>query len=135
MAKIIIDKDYFKNLSKGTHTLRVNFKDGYAEGQFEVDNKITFYILDETFTATKDMSWSEWITSYGVGVTGNGIVWVSDNRALYIDPRHKASWSYGYGVGNISELLFDTDANQQQLASIIVDGMQYGRDPRVPGKE
>ena len=47
-----IHKNYFKNLSKGQHTLKVNFKGGYAEGTFMVDNSISFTIVDTVFTAT-----------------------------------------------------------------------------------
>ena len=39
-----INKDYFKNLEKGTHDISIGFTDGKAEGSFMVDDAITFYL-------------------------------------------------------------------------------------------
>lgn len=134
MAKIIIDKDYFKNLSKGTHTLRANFKDGYAEGEFTVNDKITFYIHQEEqfpFTATAGMTFGEWIQSFGIGTSGNNIIWVGfDNKTLYIDPRSDAFGDYSpyasESLGSSSLLFMDSDYNNVSLSDEIIAGAVYG---------
>jgi hypothetical protein len=129
-----IDKNCFKDLSKGTHTLKVNFKDGHAEGTFEVDDKITFYIggeLQVPFTATKGQTWADWIASYGMGVTGNNIAWVGfDNRTIFIDPRTNYFDGYysGYSLGNQSLALQDSDYNGQTISSVIKANEVYRCD-------
>jgi hypothetical protein len=62
--KLIIDKEYFKNLSNGTHTIKAKFVNGAATASFEKNDKITFYIhMTEQlpFTATYGQTWSEWM--------------------------------------------------------------------------
>lgn len=132
MAKIVIDKNYFKTLNKGTHTVRVNFKDGHAQGTFEVTDQITFTILDTTFTATRGMTWTDWLESYAQA-SGNGIVWVSNSAQLYLDPRYKPSWSeMSNNPGAFEDLLYDSNDVQQTLKSVIVNGMVYGRSSDCP---
>lgn len=134
MAKIIINKEYFKNLDKGTHTVRVNFADGYAEGQFEVDDKIYFYISDSDqvqFTATKGQTWAEWIQSFsGSNTSGNGIIWVSAENELYIDPLYDA-FEYAdysnYQTGSDFLRLIAIDTYQfQDLRTVIEPNTLYG---------
>lgn len=130
---IKINKDCFKNLSKGTHNIKINMRDGYAEGQFTVDDKITFYIgedLQLPFTATKGQNWADWILSYGFGVTGNNIAWVGfDNRTIYIDPRgteHFGSYYSHYNLGDSSLALYDSSYTvPQYINSEIQAGMTY----------
>lgn len=132
--KIIINKDYFKNLSKGTHNIKVNLRDGYAEGEFRVDDKITFYIHQEEqfpFTATAGMTFGEWIQSFGIGTSGNNIIWVGfDNKTLYIDPRSDAFGDYSpyasESLGSSSLLFMDSDYNNVSLSDKIVAGAVYG---------
>jgi hypothetical protein len=137
MAKIIINKDYFKNLSKGTHTLRANFKDGYAEGQFEVGDKITFYIIDTQCTATAGMTWMDWFTSSDT-VSGNNYVVVDNtsDRKLYLNHRSGALDYRLNALGCIKEkdsynfrelaLHKKDDDYQQTLLDVIEDGATYG---------
>ena len=134
MAKIIINKEQFKDLDNGLHTLRVNFTDGYSEGQFTVNDKITFYIHSELqipFTATKGMTWEDWIKSYGIGVSGNNILWVGfDNKTLYIDPRGTefiGTPYQGNQLGSSSLLFVNSDTlEQESLSSVIIPGGIYG---------
>ena len=137
MAKIIINKDYFKNLSKGNHTIKVKFKDGYAEGTFKVDDKITFYINEELqapFTATSGQTWADWIKSFDVGVSGNGIVWVGfDNTSIYIDPRCSDFEDYYYNyrnkLGDANLRLYDCDNfDYVNLADLIQPNQTYRCD-------
>lgn len=131
---IKINKDYFKNLSKGTHNIKVNLRDGYAEGEFRVDDKITFYIHQEEqfpFTATAGMTFGEWIQSFGIGTSGNNIIWVGfDNKTLYIDPRSDAFGDYSpyasESLGSSSLLFMDSDYNNVSLSDKIVAGAVYG---------
>lgn len=131
---IKINKDYFKNLSKGTHNIKVNMKDGHAEGTFEVNDKITFYIHQEEqfpFTATAGMTFGEWIQSFGMGTSGNNIIWVGfDNKTLYIDPRSDAFGDYNpyesESLGSSSLLFMDSDYNNVSLSDQIVAGAVYG---------
>lgn len=127
-----INKKYFENLSKGTHTLKVNFKDGFASGTFEVSDKISFTILDTTFTATKGMTWSDWIISYGQGHSGNNIIWVNHSNELFLDCRDNASWSQGAPLGSEEDALYDSNDVRQTLATIIVNGAVYGRSSDAP---
>lgn len=130
---IKINKDYFKNLSKGTHNIKVNLRDGYAEGEFRVDDKITFYIHQEEqfpFTATAGMTFGEWIQSFGIGTSGNNIIWVGfDNKTLYIDPRSDAFGDYSpyasESLGSSSLLFMDSDYNNVSLSDKIVAGAVY----------
>lgn len=132
MAKIIINKDYFKNLPKGTHTLRANFKDGYAEGQFTVDDKITFYIHMEEqfpFTATRGQTWSDWILSFaGANTSGNGILYVSADQKLYVDPLNNTMSDYygSYGTADASLKFINDSWEEQTLGSVIVPNGVYG---------
>lgn len=133
MAKIIINKDYFKNLSKGTHTLKVKFKDGYTEGSFEVDNKITFTIMGESFTATAGQTWGEWILSFNSGVSGNGILWVSPTaNGLFLDTRVQNTWGQGLALGAEEDALYDSNDIRQTLNTTIVNGASYGRSSDAP---
>lgn len=132
MAKIIINKDYFKNLSKGTHTLRANFKDGYAEGQFTVDDKITFYIHMEEqfpFTATRGQTWSAWMQSFADwNTSGNGILYVAADQKLYIDPLNNTMSDYygSYRTADASLKFINDSWEEQTLNSIIVPNGIYG---------
>ena len=137
MAKIIINKNYFKNLSKGMHTLRVNFKDGHAEGPFEVNDKITFSILGKTFTATAGMTWRDWILSYGQGASTNSVVILQAVSSIYdpkvyIDYRHDTSWDIGCGVMAAEDELFNELDVPQYGSTVIAAGANYGRSSDVP---
>lgn len=136
MAKIIINKNYFKNLSKGVHTLRVNFKDGHAEGQFEVNDKITFTILDTTFTATAGMTWDAWNKSYGMGAGGNGIIGFGTTvgtTKVYLDPRYKNEWSWNSGgLWSYEDELYDANDIAQHASTVIQNGGVYGRSSGAP---
>jgi hypothetical protein len=132
MAKIIINKDYFKNLPKGTHTLRANFKDGYAEGQFEVNDKITFYIGEDDmipFTATAGQNWSQWMSSFNIGGYGNFILWLDNDFNLYIDPRcedFKYTAYSDYSLGNVQLRFMDSeDLSYPVLTDIIKPNHVY----------
>jgi hypothetical protein len=127
-----INKDYFKNLAAGEHSLKVHFKDGYAEGTFEVKNKITFTILDTAFTATEGMTWDDWLMSFCESHYGNGIVWVSNERQLYIDTRYEPSWSQGMSLGVEEDALYDSNDIRQTLSTAIVNGATYGRSSDCP---
>ena len=132
-----INKDYFKNLANGTHTLKVNFKDGHAEGQFEVKNKITFTILDTTFTATAGMTWNDWNLSYGTGAGGNGIIGfgatVGTTKKVYLDPRYKNEWSWNSGgLWSYEDELYDANDVAQHTSTVIQNGGVYGRSSDAP---
>lgn len=127
-----INKDYFKNLANGEHSLKVRFKDGHAEGTFEVKNKISFSILGTTFTATAGMTWADWIMSFGIGVSGNNIVWVSPDNQLYIDTRYDSNWSQGLSIGAEEDALYDSSDVRQTLNTQIVNGAAYGRSSDAP---
>lgn len=130
--KIIIDKEYFKSLSKGTHTLKAKFKDGHAEGQFTVDDKITFYIHMEEqfpFTATRGQTWSDWMQSFAdCSTSGNGILYVSADKKLYVDPLNNTmSDYYGWYSTCDASLKFINDSwEEQTLDSVIVPNGIYG---------
>lgn len=128
-----IDKDYFKKLTTGEHTLKINFKDGYAEGNFTVGNKITFTILGTEFTATDGMTWGDWIESYGIGTSGNYILWVKPiTNTLYIDHRYHASWDQGLGLGAEEDLFYDSNDVPQTLNTPIINKGSYGRSSGAP---
>ena len=130
-----IDKNYFKNLSVGEHSLKVHFKDGYAEGTFEVGNKISFTILGESFTATAGMTWGDWIKSYGISTSGNGRIWVApldQGSGLYIDTRYSSNWSQGSPLGSEEDALYNASDVRQTLNSVIVNGAAYGRSSDAP---
>ena len=132
---IKINKDYFKKLSLGVHSIRVNFTDGYAEGTFEVGNKISFTIIDTVFTATEGMTWGDWIASYGEGTSGNGILWVSPidrGSELYLDCRDHNQWYNGFSLGADEDAFFDSNDIRQTLVTPIVNGMTYGRSSDAP---
>lgn len=119
-------------LNKGTHTLRVNFKDGYAEGQFSVDDKITFYIHMEEqfpFTATVGQTWSDWMQSFAnCNTSGNGILYVSADKKLYVDPLNNTMSDY-YGMysnGDASLRFINDSFEEQTLSSVIVPNGIYG---------
>lgn len=131
-----INKDYFKNLANGAHTLKVNFKDGHAEGQFEVKNKITFTILDTTFTATTGMTWSDWNQSYGISAGGNGIIGFGNTvgtTTVYLDPRYKNEWSWNSGgLWSYEDELYDANDVAQYASTVIQNGAVYGRSSGAP---
>jgi hypothetical protein len=127
-----INKNAFNNLSNGTYPIKVKFIDGYAEGDVEVKNKITFTILGKTFMATEGMTWGQWILSYNQGVSGNGIVWVSVSNDLYIDCRHDSNWSQGSPLGAPEDELYNSADVRQTLNTPIVAGMSYGRSSGAP---
>ncbi len=127
-----INKNYFKNLANGEHNLKVRFKDGHAEGIFEVKNKILFSILGTTFTATEGMTWGDWIQSFGIGASGNNIVWVSPATQLYIDTRYDSNWGQGLPIGAEEDALYDSNDMRQTLNTPIVNGVSYGRSSDAP---
>jgi hypothetical protein len=133
-----IKKEYFQNLSKGTHTLKVKFNDGHAEGTFVKDDKITFYIIDTQCTATKGMTWEDWFAS-GLSTSGNNFV-VREPRAagnrLYLN-HVSGALDYRLNVFGFSKDmpsyesndlgLFATGDTEQQLATdTIQNGFTYG---------
>lgn len=127
-----IKKEAFKDLPVGTHSLKVNFNDGHATGTFEVGNKISFTIIDTVFTATADMTWADWIMSFGIGVSGNNIIWVSPQNELYLDCRDYPNWSQGVSLGSAEDELYDSNDVRQTLNTKIVNGMTYGRSSDAP---
>ena len=127
-----INKNYFKNLANGEHKLKVCFKDGHVEGAFEVKDKISFSILETTFTATEGMTWGDWIKSFGVGASGNDIIWVSIAEQLYIDIRYDSNWDQGYPIGSEEDALYDSNDVRQTLDTPIVNGAAYGRSTDAP---
>jgi hypothetical protein len=127
-----IKKDAFKNLSNGVHTIKASFTDGYGESQVEVKDKITFTILGETFTATVGMTWAEWMQSYGIGGWGNYILWLNDNKELFIDHRYSTNWDTGVSLGSSENAFFDSNDVRQTLNDVIRDGGVYGRHSGAP---
>lgn len=127
-----IKKEAFKDLPAGTHSLKVNFNDGHATGTFEVGTKISFTIIDTVFTATADMTWADWIRSFGIGVSGNNIIWVSPQNELYLDCRDFPNWSQGVSLGSAEDELYDSNDVRQTLNTKIVNGMTYGRSSDAP---
>ena len=130
-----VDKKYFQNLTKGEHNIKLGFTNGEAEASFVVDDSITFYIHGEEqipFTATKDMSWADWILSFNAQTSsGNGILWVGlDNNSLYIDPRCKDFQHLTYnsfGLGSTSLRFKDMDSyTDQNLEDKIIPNKVYG---------
>ena len=132
-----IDKKYFENLAIGEHTLKVNFKDGFAEGTFEVKDKITFSILGVPCEATVGMSWYDWFCSSG-STSGNSYIMTapSDNK-LYIN--HKAGqFDHVSGIASLDKTVApyifqeltlheEGSATQQGLFDQIKNGAKYGR--------
>lgn len=133
-----IKKEYFQNLPKGTHTLKVKFNDGHAEGTFVKDDKITFYIIDTQCTATKGMTWRDWFVSTGA-TSGNTLVvcepGANANR-LYLNhvsgaldyrlnvfgyPKDTPSYNWA----NLG-LFASGDATQQLATDTIQNGFTYG---------
>jgi hypothetical protein len=127
-----INKDYFKNLANGKYSLKVRFSDGHAEGTFEVKNKISFTILGITFTATAGMTWADWIKSFAIGASGNGIIWISLANQLYIDTRYNSNWSLGASIGSEEDALYDSNDVRQTLNTPIINGASYGRSSNAP---
>lgn len=134
--QIIINKNYFKNLSKGTHAIKVHFKNGYAQDTFTVSEAITFTILGDTFTATAGMTWDDWIKTGGSS-TGNGKVTYGmnaiGNPIVYIDPRYKNDWAMSSGgLFSAEDELFNSSDVLQYASTAIVNGMAYGRSSNAP---
>lgn len=130
-----IDKNYFKGLPNGNHTLKVKFNDGHAEGTFQVKNKISFTIIDTIFTATAGMTWGDWIKSFNLGTSGNNIIWVDwveHGSGLYLDCRDYPNWSQGQPLGSAEDELYDSSDVRQTINTTIVDGMTYGRSSDAP---
>jgi hypothetical protein len=133
MAKITINKDYFKNMPKGTQSLKIKLKDGHAEGTFKVDDKITFYIhpdLEIPFTATVGQTWGEWIIATGGASSGNDVIWVGfDSSSIYIDPRSKvfAGSSYSWETLASSSLRL-LKAGKAQTVGDIIEATLYNCD-------
>ena len=135
MAKIIINKDYFKNFASGIYSLKIKFNDGHAEGTFEVKNKISFTIIDTVFTATTGMTWGDWIASFNLGTSGNHIIWVSpisQGAQLYLDCKDYPNWNQGVPLGSEEDALYDSNDVRQTLTTKIVDGAIYGRSSDAP---
>ena len=109
---VTLQKDYIATLSDGNHTLRIVSEDGYAEATFEKVTPITFTIQGVgTYTALPGMTWGEWILSYQMSSSSNGIVWVQDRTLeLYVD------------IGNG---LWVNSIKNQRYTDEIVDGMTY----------
>jgi hypothetical protein len=128
-----INKNYFKNLANGEHNLKVYFKDGHAEGTFEVKNKISFSILGTTFTATEGMTWVDWIISCGVSNVDNSIVSIVNNK-IHLYPNYKPEWnnSSAPNVSDIENALYQNGETLQYANSIIVNGGVYGREDGAP---
>ena len=130
--KIVVNKEYFKNLPEGVHELKANFKDGFAEGVFEVKNKIMFYLHMEEqypFTATKGQTWSEWMQSFpDWNTSGNGILYVDADLNLYIDPLNPNMPMYyqQYETGDSGLILVDDNWEPQTLSSVITPNGIYG---------
>lgn len=128
-----LNKNCFKGLEVGTHTLRVRFKDGHAESNFEVKNKISFTIIDTVFTATEGMTWGDWIMSYNIGTSGNHILWVSPTaNELYLDCRDYPNWSQGLPLGSAEDEFYDSNDVRQTLDTPIVNNAIYGRSSDAP---
>jgi hypothetical protein len=131
-----LNKNCFEGLENGTHTLKVRFKDGHAESNFEVKDKISFTIIDTVFTATADMTWGDWITSYNIGTSGNNILWVNpENQGLYLNCSNYPTWSqYNQGalLGDEIDAFYDSNDVRQTLNTPIVNGALYGRSSDSP---
>jgi hypothetical protein len=137
MAKIIINKNYFKTLSNGTHNLKVNFKDGYAQGTFEVKNAISFTIEDLPCTATEGMSWYDWFYSSDT-VSGNTYVTADpDSHKLYINHKN-GRFDHISGIAALDKnippyatpeltLHEEGSSTQQSIFDQIKNGAKYGR--------
>lgn len=130
-----VNKKYFQNLAKGEHNIKIGFTDGEAESSFKVSDSITFYIHGEEripFTATKDMTWADWILSFNTQTSsGNGILWVGlDNNSLFIDPRCEDFKNLPYNsfsLGNTSLRFKDMDSyTDQNLEDAIIPNKVYG---------
>lgn len=129
---IKIDKNYFKNMSSGDYNIKVNFRDGHASGTIKVGNKISFTIMGETFTATAGMTWADWITSFNIGTSGNGIVWVSPSNQLFLDCRYSGNWDQGNPLGAEEDALYDNNDVRQALNTKIISNGSYGRSSDAP---
>lgn len=132
---LTIKKEAFKNVTSGTYSLKIKFNNGYAEGLFEVKNKISFTIVDTVFTATAGMTWGDWIASFNRGTSGNHIIWVSPNSQgaqLYLDCKDYPNWSQGVPLGSEEDALYDSNDVRQTLTTKIVDGATYGRSSDAP---
>lgn len=128
-----LNKNCFKGLENGIHTLKVCFKDGHAESNFEVKDKISFTIIDTVFTATKDMTWADWIMSYNIGASGNNILWINPTtKGLYLDCRDYSNWSQGLPLGDSGDEFYDSNDVRQTLDTPIVNGALYGRASNAP---
>ena len=128
-----IKKECFKDLDLGIHNIKLRFNDGYAEGTFEVKDKITFTIFGTTFSATEDMTWGDWIVSYGIGAGSNGIVAVVQHQSkhqIHFYPDYQ-----GWGSGKVTDIenaLYKDGEVLQYLDSVIVNGGVYGREEGAP---
>lgn len=128
-----INKNYFKDLPKGEHNIKIRFTDGEAKETFVMEDEIVFYIHQEEqfpFTATKNMTWADWIMSYGVGTSGNNILWVGfDNKTLYIDPRsdHLGDFYSDQSLGSSTLEFMNMDTLEKPgLGDIIEPNGIYG---------
>lgn len=64
-------------LTAGSHEIRINSTDGYAETTINVPNeKIIFSFNGTEYTAYNGMDWADWILSYGISAGDNGIAWI-----------------------------------------------------------
>lgn len=131
MAKIVINKNCFTYLAKGVHTIKVNFKDGFAEGHFRVDDVITFYVFNVECTATAGMTWGEWFESCGsrsgTSVAQRNYTDYSDSK-IYVNWNHPDSqFSMGSQSFNYAEYLNNPSGVTQELDTVIVNGMRYSR--------
>lgn len=127
-----IKKEAFENLSNGVHTIKASFVDGYGESQVEVKDKISFTIMNEVFTATAGMTWAEWMQSYGFGGWGNYILWLNENKELFLDHRHNSSWNLETTLGSAENAFFDSNDVRQTLNDVIRDGGVYGKESGAP---
>lgn len=131
MAKVILNKKCFTNLAKGIHNIKVNFKDGFAAGHFQVNDVITFYVFNVECTATAGMTWVEWFESCGsrsgTSVAQRNHTDYSDNK-IYVNWNHPDSqFSMGSHHFDSSEYLNNSSGVTQELDTVIVNGMRYSR--------
>ena len=140
--QLIIDKKAFENLSDGTHSLRVDFKDGFTVGKFHKGNGITFTIMGVVCTATEDMTWRDWFISYG-SVSGNNYI-MRDNGDGYLYINHLSKDVYGdvfksfstttpsYNIPELALFAQDGATSPEKETNKIRNGCAYGLDPTGP---
>jgi hypothetical protein len=136
--KIGIKRSVLAALPRGQHSVKVMFREGYAESSLEIKEAITFNLLGVPCTATKGMTWSDWLVASGVSTSANNFIMLGlgENPGVYFNssyPEYDLP-SAGSGADYMHEeyRIYSPNGLAVSALDVIIDKANYAREENAP---